>query len=49
MEEKIIVIEQEKANKNNIPKTIIVHINNSFQDIYAKSVVDSINKLLEPI
>ena len=49
MEEKVIVIEQEHNKKNNIPKAIILHTDNSFQDIYSKAVVDSINLLLKPI
>ena len=49
MKEKIIVLEQEKNSKKNIPKTIIIHTNNSFHDIYSKSVVESINLLVQPI
>lgn len=49
MEDKVIVIEQENNKKNNVPKAIIVHTNNSFQDIYSKAVIDSINLLLQPM
>lgn len=49
MEDKVIVIKQENNKKNNVPKAIIVHTNNSFQDIYSKAVIDSINLLLQPM
>lgn len=48
-EEKVITIKQEHNNKNNVPKAIIIHTNDSFQDIYSKAVVDSINLLRKPI
>ena len=48
MKEEIIVIEQETTQNNNVPKAIIVHTDQSFQDIYSKSVVGMINIMLQP-
>ena len=49
MEEKIILIKQEHNKKNNVPKAIIIHTDTSFQDIYSKAVVESINLMLKPV
>ena len=48
-QEKIIVIKQEEIKKKNVPKAIIIHDNDSFQDVYSKAVVDIINIMLQPI
>ncbi len=48
-QEKIIIIKQEEIKKKNVPKAIIIHDNDSFQDVYSKAVVDIINIMLQPI
>lgn len=48
MKEETIIIKQESPQKNNVPKAIIVHTDQSFQDIYSKSVVGTINIMLQP-
>ena len=47
MDDNKIIIKQENT-KQNVPKTIIIHNNDNFQDIYSKSVVDLINIMLQP-
>lgn len=47
MDDKKIIIKQENTKKN-VPKAIIIHNNDNFQDIYSKSVVDLINIMLQP-
>lgn len=49
MQETVSVIKQTEIQKNNVPKTIIIHDNNDFQDIYSKAVIDLINIMLQPI
>lgn len=49
MQEKIIIIEQEEIKKNNVPKAVIIHDNNDFQDIYSKAVIALINIMLQPV
>lgn len=49
MVEKIIEIQNNnKKLKNNIPKRIIIHNDTSFQEVYAKATVESINIILNP-
>lgn len=47
MDDKKTIIKQENTKKN-VPKAIIIHNNDNFQDIYSKSVVDLINIMLQP-
>ena len=48
MDDKKTIIKQENTKKN-VPKAIIIHTDNSFQDIYSKAVVESINLMLKPV
>lgn len=47
-EENITTIKTE-STKNNIPKKVIIHSDDSFSDVYSKAVVDLINIMLNPV
>lgn len=49
MEEKLIIINQENNSKKNVPRSIIIHTNDTFRDIYAKAVINLINIMRKPI